>query len=133
MGKTSLLRVMAGVQKPLSGSLTVNLPRRTPVGFLQQQQAIDRQFPINLTELVQTGFWESDLSRPERRDLFDTALAIWQLDGLARYNLSELSGVQLQRALLATLSLLDATLCPHDDLDASMDEESRRAACSEGV
>lgn len=126
VGKTSLLRVIAGVQQPLAGRLTLNLPPRTAVGFLQQQQAIDRQFPINLAELVQTGFWGRGLSRGVRRELLDAALATWQLDGLADYSLSELSGGQLQRALLARLSLLDAPLLLLDEPDASLDHAGQQ-------
>lgn len=126
VGKTSLLRVIAGVQKPLSGTVTVNLPRRTPVGFVQQQQAIDRQFPINLAQLVQTGCWGGRLSGTARRERLDAALATWHLESLAGYSLSELSGGQLQRALLARLSLLDAPLLLLDEPDASLDQAGQQ-------
>lgn len=46
-GKSSLLKVIAGLQKPLKGKVTVNVPRRGGLSFLPQQRHPDRQFPIS--------------------------------------------------------------------------------------
>lgn len=56
-GKSSLLKVIAGLQKPLAGNVTLQVPRRGGLSFLPQQQHLDRQFPISLQELVAAGFW----------------------------------------------------------------------------
>lgn len=55
-GKSSLLKVIAGLQKPLAGKVIVDVPRRGGLAFLPQQQHLDRQFPISLQELVSAGF-----------------------------------------------------------------------------
>lgn len=121
-GKTSLLKVIAGLQKPLAGTLEVNLPRGGRLGYLVQQQAIDRQFPIQLGELVSAGFWGRRLSRACRQAQLEQALATWQLEGLAGLSLQGMSGGQLQRALLARMSLTEAPLLLLDEPDANLDE-----------
>jgi len=42
-GKSSLLKVIAGLQKPLAGKVTVDVPRRGGLSFLPQQQHLNRQ------------------------------------------------------------------------------------------
>ncbi len=56
-GKSSLLKVLAGLQKPLAGKVHLDVPRRGGLSFLPQQQHLDRQFPISLQELVAAGLW----------------------------------------------------------------------------
>lgn len=56
-GKSSLLKVIAGLQKPLTGKVILDVPRKGSLSFLPQQQHLDRQFPISLQELVAAGFW----------------------------------------------------------------------------
>ena len=65
-GKSSLLKVIAGLQKPLAGKVSVEVPRRGGLSFLPQQQHLDRQFPISLQELVAAGFPCQDLSQAGR-------------------------------------------------------------------
>jgi zinc/manganese transport system ATP-binding protein len=67
-GKSSLLKVIAGLQKPLSGKVTMDVPRRGGVSFLPQQQHLDRQFPISLQELVAAGFWGTRLTPQQRNN-----------------------------------------------------------------
>ncbi|MGJ7513219.1 metal ABC transporter ATP-binding protein [Pseudomonas baetica] len=121
-GKSSLLKVIAGLQKPLAGKVMLNVPRKGALSFLPQQQHLDRQFPINLEELVAAGFWGSKQSPEQRRQRLDSVLNDWCLDGLESRPLMALSGGELQRALLARLSLTDAPLLLLDEPHAALDE-----------
>ncbi|MCU0117162.1 ATP-binding cassette domain-containing protein [Pseudomonas sp. B2M1-30] len=121
-GKSSLLKVIAGLQKPLSGKASLSVPRQSGLSFLPQQQHLDRQFPINLQELVAAGFWGRRLSRRLRTQRLAAALEDWHLSGLEKRPLMALSGGELQRALLARLSLADAPVLLLDEPDAALDE-----------
>ncbi|MFJ3371754.1 metal ABC transporter ATP-binding protein [Pseudomonas sp. NPDC086251] len=121
-GKSSLLKVIAGLQKPLSGSVILDVPRKGGLSFLPQQQHLDRQFPISLQELVAAGFWGSKQSTEVRRQRLNAALEDWCLRDLEQLPLMALSGGELQRALLARLSLADAPLLLLDEPHAALDE-----------
>ncbi|MGF6704771.1 metal ABC transporter ATP-binding protein [Pseudomonas frederiksbergensis] len=121
-GKTSLLKVIAGLQKPLAGKVIIDVPRKGGLSFLPQQQHLDRQFPISLQELVAAGFWGSKQAPEIRSQRLKSALEDWCLSGLEHRPLMALSGGELQRALLARLSLAEAPLLLLDEPHAALDE-----------
>jgi zinc/manganese transport system ATP-binding protein len=121
-GKSSLLRVLAGLDRPLAGHIRMSVARPGGVAYLPQQQQIDRQFPIRLLELVRGGFWGSRLGRSERQARLRQVLADWGLLDLQTQGLHALSGGELQRALLARMSLTDAQALLLDEPEAALDE-----------
>ncbi|MBN3863712.1 ATP-binding cassette domain-containing protein [Pseudomonas frederiksbergensis] len=121
-GKSSLLKVIAGLQKPLAGKVIIDVPRKGGLSFLPQQQHLDRQFPISLQELVAAGFWGSKQAPEIRSQRLKSALEDWCLIGLDHRPLMALSGGELQRALLARLSLAEAPLLLLDEPHAALDE-----------
>jgi zinc/manganese transport system ATP-binding protein len=124
-GKSSLLKVIAGLQKPLSGKVTMDVPRRGGVSFLPQQQHLDRQFPISLQELVAAGFWGTRLTPQQRNERLHAVLEDWCLNGLEQRPLMALSGGELQRALLARMSLAEASVLLLDEPHAALDEDGQ--------
>ncbi len=124
-GKSSLLKVIAGLQKPLAGEVTVDVPRRGGLSFLPQQQHLDRQFPISLQELVAAGFWGTRLTPQQRSQRLQKVLEEWCLSGLEQRPLMALSGGQLQRALLARMSLAESPVLLLDEPHAALDEEGQ--------
>lgn len=122
-GKSSLLKVIAGIARPLRGKVELAVPRLGGVAYLVQQQALDRQFPIKLQDLVSAGLWRSPLNRQQRQARLQHALADWGLLGLQQHSLQALSGGELQRALLARLSLTDAQILLLDEPEAALDEQ----------
>ena len=110
-GKTTLLRVILGMLKPLSGNITYYDASGKPtehisMGYLPQHTQIDRKFPISVKEVVRSG-----LDTPIRsifranaaseKQLLDSIIARFGLQDIAGNHISELSGGQLQRVLLA--------------------------------
>lgn len=124
-GKSSLLKVIARWQAPLAGRVRIAAPRQGGIGFLIQQQAFDRQFPISLGELVASGLWRQTGSRLQRREQLEQALHTWHLSGLQQLPLDALSGGQLQRALLARIDLSAARLLLLDEPEAALDEDGQ--------
>ena len=124
-GKSSLLKVIAGLQKPLAGKVIVDVPRRGGLAFLPQQQHLDRQFPISLQELVAAGFWGTQHTAQQRSQRLHAVLEDWCLTGLEHRPLMALSGGELQRALLARMSLADAPVLLLDEPHAALDEDGQ--------
>ncbi|MFP6849227.1 MAG: ATP-binding cassette domain-containing protein [Pseudomonas sp.] len=125
-GKSSLLKVIAGLQKPLAGRVQLSGGRVGGLGYLVQQPQLDRQFPIDVRALVSAGFWGMKLSARERDMRLQRALSDWQLDALAERSLLALSGGELQRALLARMGLTSAKLLLLDEPEASLDETGQQ-------
>lgn len=121
-GKSSLLKVIAGLQKPLSGEVQLDVSRRGNLALFNQQQHLDRQFPISVQELVAAGFWGKKHKAAERAERLQNVLEDWCLGGLEQRPLMALSGGELQRALLARLSLTEAPVLLLDEPHAALDE-----------
>ena len=56
-GKTTLMRTILGLHKPMKGSISTGdgLNRRE-IGYLPQQNSIQRDFPATVREIVISGF-----------------------------------------------------------------------------
>ena len=106
-GKTTLLRLMLGLTKPSSGSVTyLDGDRRVkylPIGYLPQKSSIDSRFPVTVGQVVTSGLLKppGERDRSSERDAMETVLEVCGLTDLAGHTIGSLSGGQLQRALLA--------------------------------
>lgn len=105
-GKSTLIKGMLGLLKPTGGSLSVaDELKRGGIGYLPQQTAAQKDFPVTVQEVVLSG----TLSRRGNRPFYSRAerkLAAHNLERLGIEHLKqkcyrELSGGQQQRVLIA--------------------------------
>jgi zinc transport system ATP-binding protein len=138
-GKTTLLKAILGLVRPWSGEVAFNLPSgpsgssgnnpRGRLGYVPQFSTFDRDFPLRIADMVLMGrLGRRSLLRPYSRE--DRAAASATLDrlglgGVARSHVSEVSGGQLQRALIARALVADPEILFLDEPTASIDAESR--------
>lgn len=129
-GKTTLVKLILGLLKPWSGKIVDHLPpRRGKFGYVPQFSSFDRGFPIRVADAVlmgklgERGFIRS-YTRADREDVA-RVLARLRLEDLARASISELSGGQLQRVLIARAVVSEPAALFLDEPTASIDAESR--------
>lgn len=106
-GKTTLVKAILGTV-PYSGTIEYSPAllrgRERLIGYMPQQTAFDRSFPISVEEVVLSGlqarkgfFWS--YTRGDRTDV-GRLLREAGIEGIARRAIGEISGGQMQRALL---------------------------------
>jgi zinc/manganese transport system ATP-binding protein len=118
-GKSTLFRGLAGILKPLSGSISLGGLSAQDIAYLPQTVDIDRSFPISVFDFVGTGLWRTTgffggMGKRER-DRIANALATVGLNGFENRNIGTLSGGQMQRMLFARVLLQDARLIVLDE------------------
>ena len=108
-GKTTLMRLILGLMKPTVGDIRYfkdgKEVKEITMGYLPQYNALDRQFPISVYEVVLSGLSKtkglfSRYTKAQHQQVLDT-LDRMQLTDLKDRHIGALSGGQLQRVLLA--------------------------------
>lgn len=105
-GKSTFMRTLLHLQQPLSGEITFGDGLKpTQIGYLPQQDAVQRDFPASVWEIVISGYqsqlgWRPFYSKMQKAG---AARNMKRMDilPLARKCYRELSGGQQQRVLLA--------------------------------
>lgn len=133
-GKSTLFGALMGTLSPTSGSVRLfgedpaRVRRRGDVAYVPQHDAIDRDFPVSVRDVVMMGrYGMLGLTRHPRardRDVVATAIDRVGLSAFASRSIGALSGGQRRRAFLARAIAQDAMLLLLDEPFAGVDAAS---------
>lgn len=133
-GKSTLFKVIAGVLPPTSGDVNVygSGPRRhVCIAYIPQRSAVDWRFPVTVEDVVMMGRSAKlrPLVWPGKQDWkqVQDALAIVNMEELARRQISQLSGGQQQRMFIARALAQEAELMLMDEPLAGLDIPSQES------
>lgn len=127
-GKTTLVKGVLGLIRPLEGRIAVTGVGEARVAYLPQQSVVDRTFPITVEELAALGLWprigwRHGVNREEREHV-SSAISAVGLEGFERRTLDTLSGGQLQRVLFARVLVQDSPLILLDEPFTAIDSKT---------
>ena len=131
-GKTTTLRLVAGFERPDSGSILIDgvdmastPPHKRPVNTVFQSYAL---FPhLTVEENVGFGLKYQNMSKEAARDKIARALELVHLSGLEQRKPTQLSGGQQQRVALARSLVLNPSVLLLDEPLGALDAKLRKA------
>jgi putrescine transport system ATP-binding protein len=129
-GKTTLLRMLAGFEKPTSGSIVIDgvdvtncPPHKRPVSLVFQSYAL---FPhMNVYQNIAFGLKQDGISKDVIEERVREVLSLVQLSGMESRKPDQLSGGQKQRVALARSIAKRPKLLLLDEPMAALDKKLR--------
>lgn len=105
-GKSTLMRTMLGLQKPMSGEISLGDGlKKGEIGYLPQQTDVQKNFPASVKEIVLSGCQARAGLRPfynnQEKEMVANAMKKMRIEEFSKRCYRELSGGQQQRVLLA--------------------------------
>lgn len=130
-GKTTLLKLMLGLIKPIEGRLEIlgKTPQkvRNQIGYVPQFNTTDKLFPITVLDVVLMGLTDSNSFLPWfSKNQINRAMEVMekvQIKDLADKPFGELSGGQKQRCLIARAIASSPKILLLDEPTASVDSK----------
>jgi zinc transport system ATP-binding protein len=120
-GKTTLLKIILGLLKPIKGEIVFNSNVLTgsKIGYLPQISTGDSNYPVTVTDIILSGLMmhKGVVSRMtvEDRKKASKVIVDLGLEGLANATINELSGGQMQRVFLGRAIIGDPKLLLLDE------------------
>lgn len=133
-GKTTLIKAILGLVPRESGTISVFGREKgagSVMGYVPQFSAVDRGFPISVNEVVMTAFLKGPLHpffrySPTHRKKAEEYLKRVGIPELKDRQISQLSGGEFQRMLIARALATEPKILLLDEPTASVDPSSRQ-------
>lgn len=131
-GKTTLLKVIMGLHQIKSGEIAFNDKKparaRKQIGYVGQHNQFQSDFPIRVQDAIELAFVDSmvpflRLSKKQKMSVKKT-MTLLGLNNLANRSISELSGGQIQRILIARAVVIEPKILLLDEPDSHLDNQS---------
>lgn len=136
-GKTTMLRIIVGLLKPTSGSISLfgepinQFKSWEKIGYVPQKNNLNPLFPATVREVVLSGLvgkrkW---FGRNSKEDLIkcEDALMAMGVEDLAEKKIGQLSGGQQQRVFLARALINNPSLLILDEPTVGIDAETQES------
>jgi iron complex transport system ATP-binding protein len=134
IGKSTLIRTLAGLQKPLSGQITYGSMSPDQETALPQRLAVvltDRISAVNMTALEVVAFgrypylgWDVKLSERDKQ-IIENTLIEFRIDHLRNKKIHELSDGQQQMVMIARAVVQNTAVILLDEPTAHLDLNNR--------
>lgn len=128
-GKTTLLRLIAGLLEPDSGKILINGQKNTTnkrlIGYVPQHARFDKHFPMTVSDVILSGLvkpfgFYSKIDREKADQVVDEM----NLTSLKKRSIGDLSGGQMQRTLIARALVSPKEILLLDEPTANIDPEA---------
>lgn len=128
-GKTTLIKLILGLIKPVQGKIHYYKEgtNAAHIGYLPQNNYIDRKFPISVEDVVLSGLMSDKKSMlfysGKYQKRVDEVLKQVHMEGIKYRPIGELSGGQMQKVLLARAIISSPALLILDEPDTFVDSQ----------